>query len=567
MFSFPHRSAAAVLAFALLAGCEKPASPTAAPAPQPTPAPAPVEKTSFEAVAKHLDTGGGLYGYLSTESFFRMAAEFAGKMKATAEADLNLTPEQKQRGEAVWQAVRTLVNESGLREISGAGMSSIAIRPGYYRMRAILHHYPEQGRGFLWHLHGGQATALDWVNWLPEKTTAAGSFDLTLEPLREALAKAFASDEALRPQWEQMEAQVKAATGLELRQILSGLGPVYGYVLVLDPATPFTIPRQTPHGEPMTIPEPRLALMLQLRDEALLQWVRERLAQIPGQPATTEEEGWTVQRIAIPIPLPFLSPVVAWKGDRVLIASNEPLFREMLAVHAGKQPGLAATAAFKQAMEGLPTSGTSFGYVTPEFHDAIAAIQMQSLKGNGPNQPGAAMMRVIQETFQARQLQASVGQTTPEGWITVTNGGLSPAQAVTVTTMVPVALVAAAVVPTLQASKRVASSVTAPGSAPARAVLDQLRLLDAGLDQWAIENSKPSGSQPTTDDVKLYFKPGTPLHQLLEAHPGATAVPLVPGAPPVVLPPVGGNLTLPPEAQAMFGPLPPSFWGPFSGAQ
>jgi len=66
-----------------------------------------------------------------------------------------------------------------------------------------------------------------------------------------------------------------------------------------------------------------------------------------------------------------------------------------------------------------------------------------------------------------------------------------------------IALLAAIAVPNfMRARKR----------SQATRVLDELRLIDAAIDQYALENNKKSGDNVAWDDVQKYLKPGTALY-------------------------------------------------------
>src|SRR5580700_3443424 len=66
-----------------------------------------------------------------------------------------------------------------------------------------------------------------------------------------------------------------------------------------------------------------------------------------------------------------------------------------------------------------------------------------------------------------------------------------------------IALLAAIAVPNfLRARKR----------SQATRILEDLRLLDSACDQYAIENSKMSGMNPSFGDLKNYIKTGTQLY-------------------------------------------------------
>ena len=110
-----------------------------------------------------------------------------------------------------------------------------------------------------------------------------------------------------------------------------------------------------------------------------------------------------------------------------------------------------------------------------------------------------------------------------------------------------IALLAAIAVPNFLRSRK---------RSQATQVLEDLRILDSAVDQYAIETSRPGGFVPTFADLQNYIKTGTRLHSsgnadILGNSFGAYAV----DAPPKV-------------ASATFNALsdvaPASFWSPYN---
>jgi len=56
----------------------------------------------------------------------------------------------------VFQVAEHLVKNSGVEDISGLGMSSIAVEKEFYRNKMVLHHYPGKNTGYLWSFFGGR---------------------------------------------------------------------------------------------------------------------------------------------------------------------------------------------------------------------------------------------------------------------------------------------------------------------------------------------------------------------------------------------------------------------------
>ena len=108
-----------------------------------------------------------------------------------------------------------------------------------------------------------------------------------------------------------------------------------------------------------------------------------------------------------------------------------------------------------------------------------------------------------------------------------------------------IALLAAIAVPSfLRARKR----------SQATRILNDLRLIDSAVDQYAIETNKSSGFQPTSTDLIPYLKTGTQLYNTFEDLFGnAYAVPTVDQLPKV---PTGAYSSLSDVA-------PSEFWSPY----
>ena len=63
------------------------------------------------------------------------------------------------------------------------------------------------------------------------------------------------------------------------------------------------------------------------------------------------------------------------------------------------------------------------------------------------------------------------------------------------------------------ASVAVPSFLRARKRSQATAVKNDLRLIDAAVDQYAIENNKAAGTQPTAADIARFLKSGTRLQK------------------------------------------------------
>lgn len=421
---------AALMISSLTACREKPiANEAQAPAPQPVaPKIVSAEPSSFDAIAKHLDAGGGLYFYFSTETLLKAVSDKCGSVVPALMSAGKLDEAQKTKAAAAWESISKVAAKSGLNEVSGFGASSIALEPGYYQTKWMLHHYPEKGNGLIWKLTTSTPNALDFVSYLPEHTAFASSGNLKLTPIWDAVNQEAQSNADLRQGIELVTQQLQQNAGLNLPALLASLGPNYSMVITLDESRPTSFPA-SPTAQPLTIPEPALAIFIQVQDDVLINRLDEELSKNP-MIVKSDEAGLSMRTFTLPIPMPFVRPTIAWKKGLLMIASSDLLIREMLDVQAGKKPGLAATnAEFKKLMTGMPTTGCDFDYVSPLVEKTMHTLQVTQLAQDKTTDPGTK--KLLESIYSLAQQRAacSVVQETPEGWVGIRHdAGTTPAK-------------------------------------------------------------------------------------------------------------------------------------------
>lgn len=401
------------------------------------------EPTSFDAVARHLDQGGGFYFFLSTEDFFKVASAKLEGLQRVALASLPV--EIRDPAAKKWDFASRIASQSGINEINGFGMSSIAVKPGDYQMKWMLHHDEGKGNGALWKLNGGASDALEIIPWLPEHTAFASSGDFSLKPVWELLDKEAAAIPELREGIDEFTRQFEANTGLKLANLIASLGPRYAFVLTLDASRQTTLPfgPSGPGKKPFTLAEPALALLIQVQDPALLGRVEQELAKIPGV-AAADEGDLKFRSIPVPLPFAFVRPAVAWQKDTLILSSNGALIREMFEVKAGKKPGLAASAEFKKASADLPSPACQFKVIAPIFQKTLHDFQVASLAQQPNASPEMQQFMQMLVSSASPNWMCGVVQNTPEGWVGFSRGAVGPTQ---IATAAPAAILAGIAVP------------------------------------------------------------------------------------------------------------------------
>ena len=179
----------------LLAGCGKKSSPTAAagpatpttPAAPSAPAPLPVGSQAsatpndFSTVTSKLDPGGDVFVYWNAaqttaelDQGIGLLEEQVGKLIAIYEADKGYVDKDLMAGRAMAKMARAFVQDGGLAEIKGMGMSSLAVEQDFFRNRIYLLRDQERSPGMLFQVLDGPDDAVaTGMKFAPASTVMA----------------------------------------------------------------------------------------------------------------------------------------------------------------------------------------------------------------------------------------------------------------------------------------------------------------------------------------------------------------------------------------------------------
>lgn len=454
-------------------------------------------KNSFREVTSHLDPGGDLYLYLSTEQLLEgLSGRIAGWREVFVSLPNTDAEERDQIGKA-FDAAAALVKESGIEDVSGFGASSIATETNFYHSKVFLHHYPNRGGGFLWKLCGRQPHALTGLDLLPANTAFAVFSDLDVPLVWSEVQKQVR--QAGFPQAQEfldkLPGSFEQAAGLKWDKVLGSLGGEFGVVITLDESRMIPVP--LPTGEPLEVPEPGILIVARVKDDLIFNRVEEALKQTKQQIVAVDKPDLKMRTMPLPIPLPIqLRPTVAVSAGYLFIATTDAMIQEALAVKSGQKPGLKSTDEFKRLAKDVLTQGNSFTYLSQRFGRTLMQIQRQALAMSAKAQP--AQQQWLQSLLQPERMTFSycVSANTGEGWLTVGNGNQHPAKMILAPALIfPAAMLSAIAVPNF---------IKARETSQRNACIKNLRLMDASKQQWAIENGKKGTDTPSRSDLQPY---------------------------------------------------------------
>jgi hypothetical protein len=477
-------------AFILFTGCKNKEEP-----PPPAPVPAPAKpavvsavKNSFDEVTAKLDKGGNFYLYLSTEQILTNLNNYVAAGSNFVSTLPNIPGTGLQTADKIFTVLDFLLKQSGVSEISGLGMSSIARETNLFYNKVVVHHYPGQNQGLIWSAFGKSSHPLKLLDLLPETTAlaSASDFDLPLvwTNIQEAVQTLNVSE--VSGAFDQAPAKFKQFTGLDLGATLDSLGGEYGLILTLDPHKMITIP--LPGGKSLNLPDPGLCLVFKVNSNLIF----DRVDQVTkGLPLVTkvEEPDLKMRTLTIPLPIPLeVRPSLARVGDYLLLASSDNVVRDIVAVKSGQKKGFKSTDEFKRLSQGVPAEGNSFSLVSAGFLNTIDQVKTDAMAGQ--NVDTNALKR-FDQLFQ-KSAAYSVGGNGPEGWLGVGNGPNQSAAMVILPAVATAGILAAIAIPNF---------VKARETAQHNMCINNLRQIEIAKRLWATDNNKKDGDAPTREDL------------------------------------------------------------------
>ena len=342
-------------------------------------------KSSFEAVAARLDPNGHLYAYLSTEqALARLGEGLEGLItlaKTGTEAGSSLmdNPFVAPIIEGVLGVVEPAYRQSGIGEISGVGMSSLALEEDLWRSKMFVHHQPGKGSGLIWDMFGEQPHTLEVLSLAPDNTAALMHSDLDVKRVIDWADTVFG--EMLGGE------SIMANVPPQVQDILDSFGNEAGFLMTLDSENKMTLPGfMFDREEDLELDGVAFALLLRVNDDTLMEMLGEAMGGGFGAPEGTKVGGVTIHSIPLPIPLPIkmdLSPCYFQVGNYMVLSSAESLAKRMAEAHGGKGR-LVDNADFKALAKGLSLKANGIYYADPqatEWGMQINELSMGKLEG------------------------------------------------------------------------------------------------------------------------------------------------------------------------------------------
>ncbi len=460
---------------------------------KPGPAPATVDsavKNSFAEVTSKLDGGGELYLYVSTGRIVNYVEDFAAKLRKIVAANVDESRPEMMNGLKIFDFVYAMIKDSGLMEISGLGMSSVAIDETLNRSKFVLHHYKGEGKGLIWQMMEEKPHDLEGLKLLPADTVLASFSDFRIKALWQWFKGEVEKSDL--PELKQAVPSIEPMLlkqGLDLNKLLDSLAGRVGFILSLDSKTKKTIPAGS---ITMEIPDPAVAIVFTVKDSYLFDLLKSKMPF-----AQFSEEGG-MKKIQIPVPpMPItVAPTIVQKDGLLIIASNNQIVEAMMAA-ADKGDGLTATDEFKKLSEGVPGQGNQFRFLSARLFQLILDIQKKAMEAAGTMKAEDSAAKELFDLFPKKLAFYGVQQNTAEGQIVTFNHTLKMEHFVLLPATAMLGVVAAIAVPNF---------LTAMQKGKQKATMGDMKSIAMAIESYITDKGyAPKGK--TLEELKAELEP------------------------------------------------------------
>lgn len=448
-----------------------------------------VEKTSFYEVTSHLNMGGNLYFYADTEKIARKIEQVAVKLRKFLETQTNDIQPQNLNPQQIFDFVFKLVENIGIMDVSGLGMSSIAVGENMNHTTFVVHHYPEKGKGLIWKLMQGKPHHQPEFSMLPVDTVLAGFTDFNLKVLWEWI-----KNEAETSNIPEIKKAILSldpllkSQGVELEKLLESFSGRMGMAVFLDQKNKTSVPLGNIQFE---IPNPDFVFVFSTKNSYLFDLLQKIL------PMAHRPEEKKTKKLYIPVgsvPIP-LKPVIWQRENLLFLASNESIVDSMFNTRK-KGNGLAKTSEFKNLSAYMPKEGNSFRYISPRLFQLIMKIQQKAMQVSGSFEKEAnAVAKEFYDLLPKELSMYAVSQNSSRGLVVTVNHNFN----LEYVALLPATALAGAI-----SAVAVPSMLTASQKAKQNATMADMKTIATAIDMYIVDKMvAPQGNSIAEIRVQL----------------------------------------------------------------
>jgi hypothetical protein len=455
-------------------------------------------KKQFNEVAARLDTGGDLYVIANVDGIFEGLMNEIMSLAAAAPTN---DPDTADLLKAALK-VPPFLKKNGFYAVRCCGMSAVPKADGTSTIKCFLSRDPAAAGLPLWKGLVGDTKQrkLACADFLPADTVIARAFNGSLPEMWRLVRQGVKdiAQPATAAAFDQEISSVSSNINTDLDKLIGSVGDEGFLSLQLSRTSKVSLPGG---NAGTSIPTPSFLIGVAMKDNSLVKMINDQLLKKAIPVETNQVGDTTVQSVDIPLPLPIpLQATYAVHSGYFLFGSSTQVVADALAAFQ-KKNGLIAEQEFKTMFKGLPEQNNGFVFVSERFSKMILDIQTQVIESQlrADGQQGESKL--------LRKLLAKLGPTASAFTIVNYDNGIlvqgtsssSSKELIAAFTMAPVGLMAAIAIP---------SFVKARSTSQKNACINNLRIMDAAKEQWAMVKHKVDGDEVDPAGVLEYMKGG-----------------------------------------------------------
>ena len=325
-------------------------------------------RTNFEAVTAKLDRNGHLLAYFNTAKTMKQLDQMMDSFIEIANSSDSANPLANNpflgpMVSGITEAIKPAYEESGIGQIGGVGMSSLAVKKDQWRQKTFIYREPEKSNGLIWEMFGSEPHSLEILELAPAQTGLLAHSDLRISALMDWIDRI--SEKVTGGQ------SVMASAPAEFKDILNAFDDEVGFLMTIDPNKQLKIPGfMIQAEEDLEMNSFAFALIARTKGDKILSIINEAMEGGFAPPQKTKIKGVNLNSIPLPLPIPIegldISPCYFQVDDYMVLASSTSLGKSIIEAKNGKGQ-ITENDDFKTLTEGLDLTSNGISYVSSNF--------------------------------------------------------------------------------------------------------------------------------------------------------------------------------------------------------
>ncbi len=385
---------------------------------------------------------------------------------------------------------------SGIESVAAIGSSSVPRSDGLYYHRTFLQFNPSaSSEGAIWNLFGTEPGKFDTLQMLPDSTALAYGLRVDL-PWLDATLSEVLSAVGQAPAYEEAKAQISTALGVGWSELVASLGDEITFSIFLSGTEVVNLP--IPGQRPVAFPAPAAALVVKTKNNILFESIARMAQETTGAPQVEDGCSLLTKQIPNPVGLDF-SPTLASFGNSLVFSTSKSIPISMKQIQGGEARGLLNSPEFEKLSRDMTLEGNVYTYISRQYRESVGRLVQLTLEQSGAGR--AVIMPSLAKLYLQLLIPSesfTVAARSGPNWLVSGNGPNGFPNQYQTQVFMPSMLAAVAVPGFLRARER----------SQATTVLNDARLLDAAVDQLAIETNLRNGTPVAFDSIKPYLRAG-----------------------------------------------------------